>query len=116
LNSAINFRVINWFTLPKTKHHGEIGSSSWQTLEFPGLRVRVVEYSQNFIDNHWCEKGHIVYCLEGMLICEIKSGEKQYLSKGMTFIVSDKFSSHRITSEEGAKLLIIDGDFLSVKE
>ena len=115
MNTSIDFNSINWITTPGIKHQGEIGTSIWQTLEFPGVRMRIVEYSRNFIDDHWCEKGHIVYCLEGEFICEIQNEEKQYFSKGMSFIVSDKFRLHRISSEEGAKLLIIDGDFLSEK-
>ena len=34
------------------------------------------------------------------------------MSKGMTYIVSDQMSSHRSVSENGVKLLIIDGNFL----
>jgi hypothetical protein len=34
------------------------------------------------------------------------------LSKGMSYVVSDGQSSHRSVTANGAKLLIIDGDFL----
>jgi hypothetical protein len=37
------------------------------------------------------------------------------LTKGETYIVSDELSSHRSVSENGVKLLIIDGDFLKNK-
>ena len=42
-------------------------------------------------------------------------GKNISLKKGMTYIVSNDLSSHRSTSKNGVKLLIIDGDFLSPK-
>ena len=62
--------------------------------------------------DHWCRKGHIVHCLEGDFISELDNGESFLLTKGMTYIVSDNVSSHRSTTTNGVKLLIIDGDFL----
>ena len=110
--SNIPFTTIDWSAIPKTMHRGETGSASWQTIQYTGLRVRIVEYSANYFANHWCEKGHIVYCLEGEFITEQKSGEKMLLTEGMSYIVSDELSLHRSSSESGVKLLIIDGDFL----
>ena len=115
LTACLNFKTTNWITIPGTKHQGEIGASLWQTLEFQGIRMRIVEFSHNFIDDYWFEKGHIVFCLEGEFTCEIQTGEKQYLDKNMSFIISDRFRLHRISSEKGAKLLIIDGDFISAR-
>ena len=110
--SNIPFQTINWSTIEKIEHVGETGTSFWQTFELDGLRIRIVEYTPNYFANHWCEKGHIVYCLEGEFISELNTGEKFLLSKGMSYIVSDNLSSHRSQSLTGVKLLIIDGDFL----
>jgi hypothetical protein len=38
--------------------------------------------------------------------------EKFTLTPGMTYVVSDEFSSHRSVTQNGVKLMIIDGDFL----
>jgi hypothetical protein len=76
------------------------------------LRLRIVEYSSGFLNDDWCQKGHIVYCLEGEFVSELENGESVILSAGMSYIVSDDLSSHRSTSVNGVKLLIIDGDFL----
>lgn len=72
----------------------------------------MVEYSKGYIADHWCRKGHIVHCLEGEFISEMEDGSKTLLTKGMTYVVSDEASSHRSSTVKGAKLLIIDGDFL----
>lgn len=108
----IPFQTIDWSHIPKTEHKGETGTSFWQTLQFEGLRVRIVEYSDGYLADHWCQKGHIVHCLEGEFVSEMENGDIFKLTKGMTYIVSDNLSSHRSGSDRGVKLLIIDGDFL----
>ena len=114
-NQNILFQTIDWSTIPKNEHLGENGKAFWQTVQFEGLRVRIVEYSKGYIADHWCKKGHIVHCLEGEFISELESGEKYKLIKGMTYIVSDNLSSHRSLTENGVKLMIIDGNFLKRK-
>ncbi len=86
----------------------------WQTLQFEGLRIRMVEYSKGYVADHWCTKGHIVHCLEGDFVSELSNGQQFILAKGMTYVVSDELSSHRSTTVDGVKLLIIDGDFLKL--
>lgn len=109
----IDFTSISWDDVPKTEHIGETGTSFWQTLQFDGIRIRIVEYSKNYLADHWCTKGHIVHCLEGEFESELQNGDVFKLSKGMTYIVSDEQSSHRSFSSNGVKLLIIDGNFLA---
>lgn len=110
--SNIPFQTIDWNNISKTEHKGETGTSFWQTLQFDGLRVRVVTYTEGYLADHWCQKGHIVFCLDGEFISELENGDAVNLSKGMSYIVSDNLSSHRSFTKNGVKLLIIDGDFL----
>ena len=114
--AQIPFHSISWSSLPAQEQSGESGKSLSQVIEFPGLRIRKVEYSAGYLADHWCEKGHIVHCLEGAFITELKGGEKILLSAGDSYVVSDGMSSHRSFSENGVKLLIIDGDFLRSDE
>lgn len=112
--SNIPFEIINWSANPKQEHKGETGTAFWQTKQYPGLRVRIVEYSKGYLADHWCKKGHIVHCLEGSFRTELSTGEKTILNAGQTYIVSDELSSHRSETIDGVKLLIIDGDFLDL--
>jgi len=112
----IPFQTIDWSTIEKSEHKGQTGTSFWQTIQFEGLRIRIVEYSANYRADHWCEKGHVVYCLAGEFESELKSGKSFKLSEGMSYVVSDELSSHRSISANGVKLLIIDGDFLKLNE
>ncbi len=111
----IPFQTIDWSSIPKVEYPGETGTAFWQTLQFHGLRIRIVEYSKGYLADHWCKKGHIVHCLEGEFTSELQNGDSFILKQGMTYVVSDDLSSHRSRTENGVKVLIIDGDFLKVK-
>jgi quercetin dioxygenase-like cupin family protein len=104
---------IDWKTLGKVEQKGKEGTSIHRSVQLDGLRLRVVEYSAGYVADHWCQKGHIVHCLEGNFISELEDGKKFSLQAGMTYVVSDNMSSHRSMSQNGVKLLIIDGDFLA---
>jgi hypothetical protein len=116
MNNPKNFpyQTIDWNLIPKTEHKGEGGTAFWQTIQLPGLRIRMVEYSAGYMANHWCQKGHIVHCLEGEFVSELQGDKSFSMSTGMTYVVSDDMSSHRSTTKDGVKLLIVDGDFLKM--
>jgi hypothetical protein len=108
----IPYQAIDWASIPRAEHKGETGTSYWQTVQLPGLRIRIVEYLPGYLADHWCRKGHIVHCLEGEFVNEQENGQMTVMRPGMTYIVSDEASSHRSRTVAGAKLLIVDGDFL----
>jgi quercetin dioxygenase-like cupin family protein len=108
----IPFTTIDWSTIEKNEVKGEKGLAYWQIIQLPGIRIRQVEYSGDFLVDHWCQKGHIIHCLSGSFTTELSTGEKVLLKANDSFIVSDDASSHLTYSENGAQLLIIDGDFL----
>jgi hypothetical protein len=110
--SHIPYSNVDWKRIPKTKLKGEKGTVISKTIHYPGFKIRIVEYSDEYLADHWCRKGHIVHCLEGELINEHENGDKFILKKGMTYVVSDGMSSHRSKTKKKVKLLIIDGDFL----
>ena len=108
----IPYQVIDWKAIAPSEHAGFSGTALWHTIQFPGLRVRIVEYGPGYLADHWCRKGHIVHCLEGEFISELDNGERSLLKAGMSYIASDDVSSHRSSTKTGCKLLIVDGDFL----
>ncbi|WP_165917176.1 DHCW motif cupin fold protein [Flaviaesturariibacter aridisoli] len=108
----IPFQTIDWSAIEKTELRGERGTSWWQTQQFGGLRLRLVEYSAGYLADHWCRKGHIVHCLQGSFVSQLEGGGEVLLTEGQTYVVSDELSSHRSLAEAGVRLLIIDGDFL----
>ena len=72
----------------------------------------MVEYPPGYKADHWCQKGHIIYCIEGEMVTELGGGKEYVLKQGMSYHVSDDLSSHRSYTETGAKLFIMDGGFL----
>ncbi len=112
MNKNITFQITDWDKIKASEHAGETGMAFWKSLQFDGLRIRMVEYSKNYKADHWCQKGHIIYCIEGEMDTELADGSIFKLSKGMTYQVSDDLSSHKTSSINGVKLFIMDGDFL----
>ncbi|NOT75219.1 MAG: DHCW motif cupin fold protein [Cyclobacteriaceae bacterium] len=112
----IPFQTIDWGSVESIEQSGETGTVSSKTIQYPGLRIRLIEYSSNYSADHWCHKGHIVHCLEGSFTTHSENGESVHLTKGMSYVVSDDLSSHRSVSATGVKLMIIDGDFLKLRQ
>ncbi len=104
----IPFGTTDWSSIERTEHKGETGVAFWRTQNFGGIRVRMVEYSAGYLADHWCEKGHILFCLEGELHTELKDGRKFLLKPGMSYQVADKAEPHRSFAPTGAKLFIVD--------
>ncbi len=112
-NQAIPFQTTDWETITAVVYPGETGTARWRTQEFGNLRIRMVDYSANYKADHWCEKGHIVFCVEGEMTTELSDGRRIVLKKGMSYTVSDKLSSHRSVTRNGARIFIVDGAFLA---
>jgi quercetin dioxygenase-like cupin family protein len=110
--SAILFQITDWTEIPATVHKGETGEAYWRTRTHSNLRLRMVVYSPGYKADHWCSRGHIIYCIEGEMTTELSDGSSYAMKEGMTYEVSDYVSWHRSFTENGAKLFIIDGAFL----
>jgi hypothetical protein len=104
----IPFGITNWSEIPPTEHKGETGMAIWRTQQFDQIRVRLVEYTPGYLANHWCEKGHILFCLEGELHTELADGRKFTLTPGVSYQVADHTDAHRSYTSTGAKLFIVD--------
>jgi quercetin dioxygenase-like cupin family protein len=102
------FCTTNWTDISPTKHTGETGFALWHTQNFGNIRVRLVEYSAGYLADHWCSKGHVLFCLEGELTTELEDGRIFTLTPGMSYQVADNAEPHRSSTINGAKLFIVD--------
>ena len=68
----------------------------------------MVEYTAGYLADHWCEKGHVLLCLEGELHTELEDGRNFVLRAGMSYQVADGAEAHRSSTSNGAKLFIVD--------
>jgi quercetin dioxygenase-like cupin family protein len=105
---GIPFETTDWAEIAPTEHRGETGVARWRTRQLGDLRVRIVEYSPGYLADHWCEKGHILLCLEGELRTDLKDGRSFVLTPGMSYQVADGVTPHRSATAGGAKLFIVD--------
>ena len=106
--SDIAFHTTEWASVEPTAHEGETGMAYWRTRDVGGIRVRMVEYTPGYLANHWCEKGHILLCLEGELRTELADGREFVLTPGTSYQVADGAEPHRSRTKTGAKLFIVD--------
>ena len=106
--SHIPFGTTDWSQVERTEHRGEAGRAYWRTRHFGSIRVRMVDYSPGYVADHWCEKGHILLCLEGRLHTELEDGRTFTLEPGMSYQVADGAEAHRSRTDVGAKLFIVD--------
>lgn len=109
---AFAFGTINWPDVERTEHKGEAGMAYWRTRFFGDeqnrIRVRMVDYSAGYLADHWCKKGHVLFCLEGELETTLGDGRKFVLGAGMSYQVGDNAEAHQSYSRLGAKLFIVD--------
>ena len=106
---ALPFTVTDWSKVEPTEHPGETGTAHWRTLNIGDIRVRQVTYSPGYLADHWCDRGHVLYVVEGELVSELKDGRRFTLTPGMSYQVSDNGDApHRSVTEKGATLFIVD--------
>ncbi len=106
---AMPFTVVDWSQVEPTEHKGDSGVALWRTMNAGDLRVRFVEYSPGYVADHWCDRGHVLYVLEGELISELRDGRTFTLKPGMSYQVSDfGDAAHRSSTTTGVKLFIVD--------
>ena len=102
------FQTIDWSSIVKEEHNGISGKAYWQVFMMGDIRVRMVEYTPGYFADHWCRKGHIIFCITGKMETALEDGRKFILSEGMTYHVGDDCEAHRSSTVEGCKLFIVD--------
>ena len=106
--SDIKFGTTNWSKIRAVGRQGESGEALWRTRRFGDIRVRMIEYTPGYRADHWCTKGHILLCLEGVLHTELLDGRRFTLTPGMSYQVADGAEPHRSHTDVGAKLFVVD--------
>lgn len=106
--NAFPFQTLDWSAVKSEAHSGASGMAYWKSFNMGAVRIRMVEYSPAYFADHWCSKGHIIYCISGQMITELKDGKEFILSAGMTYHVGDNCDAHRSRSENGCTLFIVD--------
>lgn len=104
----VPFMTTDWNAIEPTEHPGATGLAVWRTIEQGNIRVRMVEYGEGYLADHWCSRGHVLLVLEGHLVTELQDGRSVTLGPGMSYQVADGATPHRSRTEKGARLFIVD--------
>lgn len=106
--APIPFTLIDWEQIPVNECPGDTGIAYIRMLETDDIRIRMVEYTSAYSADHWCDKGHIVFVIEGSCTLEIQDGRTFLLTPGMSFCVGDGIDLHRASSDTGCRVFIVD--------
>lgn len=106
--AAFAFSTTNWSEVERIEYSGETGMAYWRTQFFgkkpDQIHVRMVEYTHGYLADHWCQKGHILYCIEGELETMFEDGRKFVLKAGMSYQVGDD----AVQNDHRRKTFIVD--------
>jgi quercetin dioxygenase-like cupin family protein len=100
-NPKIDFTTIPWET--------PLPGARYKAFQKGGRRVRLVEFTKEFVEPDWCSKGHIGYVLEGILEVDF-DGRVIQLSEGDgVFIPAEKETRHKAsTVTDIVRLILIE--------
>ena len=106
--TSFPFQTFEWAGVPRETRTGETGTAYWQVQMMNDTRVRLVEYSPGYKADHWCSKGHVLFCMEGEMETELADGRIVKMNAGMCYLVGDNNEPHRSSTTSGCKLFIVD--------
>jgi quercetin dioxygenase-like cupin family protein len=102
------FSITDFDSVEPEIKNGVTGTAEWRVTTRDDIRIRLVKYSPHYFADHWCSKGHIIYCIEGEMTTELQDGRKFILKKGQVYTVGDNSDAHRSYTEGGCTLFIVD--------
>jgi hypothetical protein len=101
--------MIDWASEPAVTVPGETGAATARARRFGDIQLRLVDYSADYLADHWCDKGHVLFIVAGSLVIEHRDGTRYDLAAGTTWHVADHGApGHRVVCERGATVFILD--------
>jgi len=74
-----------------------------------GTKIRLVEFTNEFIERDWCEKRHIGYVLEGTLEVSFPQGKVRFTAGDGVFILGGEPERHKATViGQKVKLILVE--------
>ncbi len=97
-----------WNCIPTDRVNGATGFALVKKYHAAGIQIRMIVYSEQYLADHWCDKGHVLIVQSGELLIEHKNKTERTLSAGSIYIVGDDSMSHRLHTTNGATVYIVD--------
>jgi len=86
------------------QHRVDFGSIPWEqpaagvrfrAYEQDGRRLRLAEFSKDFVEPDWCTKGHIGYVLEGVMEVDFRGNAVTFRAGDGVFIPPGSAHGHK---------------------
>jgi hypothetical protein len=104
----LNTQLIDWDSITPIETKGKTGINTAQEFSGGGYKIRLSVYSAKYESDHWCEKGHIIHCIDGSMIMKIRDNEDVYLTAGKSLLLGEGDQHMAVTGDDPAKIFIID--------
>lgn len=70
-------------------------------------RMRILRFSDDFVEEEWCTKGHIGYVLEGEMRIDYNGEIKSYSKGDGLWITQGEHSKHKVIMEKGKHVELV---------
>lgn len=97
--NLIKFQSIPW-EQPKTGVQQKIYSDGKR-------RLRLLQFHDTFIEEDWCQKGHVGYVLSGEMTIDFNGTLKHYQQGDGLWIEAGESSKHKVLMKEGKSVELI---------
>jgi quercetin dioxygenase-like cupin family protein len=95
----INFEDISWVEAGKGVRYKAFKSGIQQ--------IRLVEFSEGFVEKDWCLRGHAGYVLEGNCIIDFNGEMEQFETGNIIFISKGDGGKHKVIMNKGERVLLL---------
>lgn len=87
----------------------DIAPGAWHKVhERDGWRLRLVEFTDRFVEDDWCMKPHMGYVLEGELIIGFQGARSHYRSGDGLWLAAGRAHKASVPSGMVARLVLFE--------
>lgn len=98
-NNKVIFQNIPW--------EYPLAGARYKAYEKDGKKLRLVEFTEKFIEPDWCKKGHIGYVLNGQMEIDFNGKKVSYEAGDGIFIPPGEANKHMVKVTSGTVQLIL---------
>ena len=104
MNHLVNFESIAWTT-------PAIGVR-FKSFVCNNQRIRLIEFSEGFVEPDWCLHGHAGYVLDGSCSTDYNGHIEQFKKGDVIFIPKGENDKHKVIMENGGWVQLLLFEFV----
>lgn len=98
-NHLLNFERMPWTEAGK--------GVRYKAYKYENQQVRLVEFSEGFIEEDWCTHGHVAYVLDGSFATDYSGVLEYYKSGDIVYIPQGETDKHKAVLGKGERVLLL---------